>query len=118
MDYLKAKGELEVNEGYSARNGDGFTMSYTVPRAALESGVSKVTFQRKQIQPPKAKPSQPSNDAALEYAGRNLGKLTVAENLLQGPDAIHDAMIHGFCWRVFFGRSRAGTSTGHQSSKS
>jgi hypothetical protein len=71
--------------------------------AALQSGTTKMEFQRKKIQPPRSKPLQPSNDAVADFVGHNLRKLTVAETLLQGPDAVTDSMIHDFCWQTFFG---------------
>lgn len=103
IDRLVTMGELEVNEPYSAGSGAGFTKSYKVPPAALQSGSTKLVFQRQKIQPPRLKPLQLSGDAVLNFVGQNLRKLEVAETLLQGPDAITDSLIHDFCWRTHFG---------------
>jgi|GEM_PF-1455365 len=101
--YLKGIGELDVNNPYKAAGGDGWPMSYCIPKVALDSGVVKISFKRIKIQPPRAKPAQPSGDVVLEYAATNLKRLTVAERLLSGPDAIHDVLIHQFCWMAFHG---------------
>jgi hypothetical protein len=103
IDYLIKKGELDENPSFRAGAGGGFTKSYRLTKTALESGVSKITFQRKQVQPPRSKPPQSTNDTALEFARKNLLKLTVTESLLQGPNAIHEAMVHEFCRRIYHG---------------
>lgn len=103
IDRLEAMGELDVNHSYRADAGKGNPKSFKVPKAALQSGTTKLVFQRKKIQPPRAKPPKSSGDAVLDFVGENLRKLIVAENLLSGVDAVTDSLIHHFCWRTFFG---------------
>jgi hypothetical protein len=103
IDRLEAMGELDVNHSYKADGGKGNPKSFKVPMAALQSGTTKMEFQRKKIQPPRSKPLHSSDDVVADFVSENLRKLTVAESLVAGVDAITDSLIHDFCWRTFFG---------------
>lgn len=103
VDRLVEWGELEVNESYKAAAGSGFTKSYQVPLAAKSTGTTTITFLRKKIQPPRPKPPITTGGVAFDWADKNLRRLTVAESLLVGPNAITSAMVHESCWRIFYG---------------
>lgn len=103
IERLVSWDELEENAAYKADGGAGFTKSYRVPPQAIGTGTTKLVFTKKQARPPRAQPTTIPPSKAFGWALTNLKRLSVSESLLRGPDAITEAMVHEFCWRIFFG---------------
>lgn len=104
VDLLVGLGELHLNPHYrKGTDADpGFTMSYRVPLAALESGVTKIDFTRKATSIKDQTDLDQANDI-IRFVHRCCSRLTIPETLVDIPEPVRDAAAHEFSRRVFWG---------------